>query len=318
MSSILDKLTGFFDRGFLVAYVVPSVVGVAFLLLLVAVEAGRARVGLEWATMSTTWQGWAIAIAVVYVGASALLLQLFTGTLIRFYEGYAWPARLARVGRARQKILLRDRLEERPDESRLLPTAFGNMLRAAEEHPLNLFGMDCVRWWPRLMQVVPPELHGQLWGSLVPVIALLNISTVLSAVVITAAIALLMWGQTWWLFPVAVLGGCGAARLCYCAAVTQAAGYGALIRAAFELYRHRILNEMGIELPSSFEDEQYLWKALTDWIASPSSPPSALAETNHNAPAWMRAPFYYRRKAPEEKGLRLRPIDVTLRIQRPS
>jgi hypothetical protein len=317
MSPIIDKLTGLLEGGFLLGYVAPSIVGVACLVLVFGVEAGLGNACLEWTRLSATQQAWMIATAAVCIGATALVLQVFTGPLIRLYEGYPWPRFLAEWGRGRQKSLLKRYPEQRP-ASDLMPTAFGNALRAAEEHAFNLFGMDGVRWWPRLLQVVPAELQGQVWSSLVPVIALLNLSTIFCVGVVVAGGVLLSWGHTWWLFPAVIMAGTGAARLCYRTAVAQAAGYGGLVRAAFELYRHRILTEMGIDIPESFVDEQYLWKALTDWVAPGNPPPFAFAEAVPDAPDWMRAPFYYRRQSPaeKEKALIVGPLRMTLRIRR--
>ena len=52
--------------------------------------------------------------------------------------------------------------------------------------------------------------------------------------------------QPWWLFLLVFVGGLLLARLCYQAAVTQAGDYGSLLRVAFDLHRHKILEAMHI------------------------------------------------------------------------
>ena len=44
-----------------------------------------------------------------------------------------------------------------PSEDRLLPTALGNVLRAAEDRHGQRYGLESVVVWPRLFPLLPPE-----------------------------------------------------------------------------------------------------------------------------------------------------------------
>ena len=44
-----------------------------------------------------------------------------------------------------------------PSIDQVLPTGFGNILRAAEAYPGGRYGIDAVSFWPRLFQLIPDE-----------------------------------------------------------------------------------------------------------------------------------------------------------------
>jgi hypothetical protein len=44
-----------------------------------------------------------------------------------------------------------------PDEKELLPTAFGNTVRAFESYPLIMYGVEATTVWPRLLSVIPTD-----------------------------------------------------------------------------------------------------------------------------------------------------------------
>jgi hypothetical protein len=53
--------------------------------------------------------------------------------------------------------LLRQKAEQFPDEDFLLPTRFGNTLRAFEVYPRLIYGFEGVEGWNRLLAVMPKE-----------------------------------------------------------------------------------------------------------------------------------------------------------------
>jgi hypothetical protein len=83
-----------------------------------------------------------------------------------------------------------------------------------------------------------------------------------------------------WLFGLVYAGGLLAAWLFYRAAVSSAAGYGDLIRSAFDLYRHDLLKQLQIPVPDNLKDEKRLWTQLGElhyyntppWVKSPDDP----------------------------------------------
>jgi hypothetical protein len=125
--------------------------------------------------------------------ALALVVHPLQLTLVRLLEGY-WgdPSRArslaawctARQARRRQALVdaLRFEGEGQPDAAalqrmqssaaallqgfpspeRLMPTALGNVLRAAEDRPQRAYGLDGVTIWPRLFPLLPEAMKGLL------------------------------------------------------------------------------------------------------------------------------------------------------------
>ena len=150
-------------------------------------------------------------------------------------------------------------------------TQLGNVLTAAEEYAYQVYRLDTNLWWPRLASLLPETLSGQIDAALTPLIALLNLSFLLTLLALLGGPALVLaalFGASppWWLFLLVFAGGLLLARLCYEAAVTQAGDYGSLLRVAFDLHRHKVLEEMHIARPDNLREERRLWDALNQWV----------------------------------------------------
>ena len=60
----------------------------------------------------------------------------------------------------KRNALLLQKAKQFPDEERwLLPTAFGNTIRAFEVYPRIMYGIESIQGWPRLLAVVPEKYH---------------------------------------------------------------------------------------------------------------------------------------------------------------
>ncbi|NOZ50502.1 MAG: hypothetical protein GXP37_10710 [Chloroflexi bacterium] len=280
----LDKLSSFFDRRFIVAYWVPT-----FIVLAVAVLGGSAAqqgttAALKtWTAADASLQAILALAALLSVTVLAYLLQALTTPLLRLYEGYwpRWLRGLARRARreqvqSRQKRLADDDyravyLGYPRDSDRIRPTRLGNTFTAAEEYPFQLYRLDAVLWWPRLMPHLPEDFRGQADAALTPLLALVNLSALFLLLAVGGGTWLVgqdLWGveQPLWRFLLVFLGGLLLARWFYLAAVAQAADYGTLIRVAFDLHRHKILEAMHIPRPTSLRDERLLWDVLNQWV----------------------------------------------------
>lgn len=315
LASFLDSLGGVLDRRFLVTYWAPVFLGIGLLGAVAALERGPALLVGGWLALRGVEQALAGFGALLAVTVAAYLLQALTTSTMRWYEGYTFPRLLAEWAIEQQRTDLA-RYEGAPEEAGpgfgsrlgeygryllfpgrtrdLRPTRLGNVLAAAEEHPSRLIGMDAVHWWPRLAPLLPGELRGQIDAALVPVIALLNFTTLLTFTAVVGGAYVAARDDRWWLFLLVFGGGLGLARLCYSAAVAQAVEYGLLLRAAFDLHRHAVLRQMGIAVPLNREDERLLWILLGDWIYS-YVPPDANPKSAQRGIMrdWMKPPFDY-------------------------
>jgi hypothetical protein len=303
IGAFLDKIDDLFDRRFILAYWAPL-----FVVLTLAVLGGLA-VTQGIGPLLKTWSGLDPLLQVILPLAAliaftvlAYILQAMTAPLIRLYEGY-WPAWLHGLTRhaiaeqqARRAALLKV-LESQPEgdaeaalrglhqagayrqlylgyprKAELVrATRLGNALTAAEEYAYQVYRLDTILWWPRLSSLLPEPLRGQIDAALTPMIALVNLSFLLTLLALVGGPALVAAdlsgaSQPWWLFLLVFAGGLLLARLSYEAAVTQAGDYGGLLRVAFDLHRHKVLEEMHIERPDNLREERRLWDALNQWV----------------------------------------------------
>lgn len=90
---------------------------------------------------------------------------------------------------------------------------------------------------------------------------MLNVSvlSVAFAVAGGAAAAVLL---PWYAVPLTVWSGTALAWLAYRAAVRAASGYAALVRAAFDVHRWKLLDEMGLRRPTGYAEERAQWAQL--------------------------------------------------------
>ncbi len=125
----------------------------------------------------TTWQRQDATVKVIHVVAFLVVAHLTAAwlasaatSLVRFYEGY-WPRLLGRPPRALGVRWHRDRLAALDpfddadyarlhtgypaDASEVMPTRLGNILKNAELHPEDRYGIDAVVVWPRLYPLLP-------------------------------------------------------------------------------------------------------------------------------------------------------------------
>jgi hypothetical protein len=303
LGTFLDSIERLFDRRFILGYWAPLFVVLALAVLGgLAVMQGIAPLLKAWSALDPLLQVILPLAALIGVTVLAYILQASTAPLIRLYEGY-WPAWLSGLTRhsiaeqmARRAALLKaleSRAKDDPEaalrglhqagayrqlylnyprkEDWVRATRLGNTLTAAEEYAYQVYRLDTILWWPRLSPLLPEPLRNQIDAALTPMIALVNLSFLLTLLSLLGGPALVLadlsgTSQPWWLFLLVFAGGLLLARLCYEAAVTQAADYGGLLRVAFDLHRHEILEAMHIERPDNLREERRLWDALNQWV----------------------------------------------------
>ncbi len=295
LGTFLDKLNVFFDRRFMIAYWSPIFIGLGLVAGLVAILIGPSLALVWWTGRSGTEQILLGVGALLVITVLAYLLEALTIPVVRLYEGY-WPkGSLTNWACQRQK----DRKAKSTDSAAyhnfpldsdlVKPTRLGNVLVAAEEYPHQLYQLDAVLWWPRLAALLPDAFRTLVDTALTPMLAMLNLSIILTMLAFGGAIAVLLTDRLWWLFAIVFLGGLLLARICYLAAVSQAVDYGESVRVAFDLYRHDILKQMHIPLPDNLFKERLLWELLNKWLYSYTPPWEIGTVTNAPQPP---DPFY--------------------------
>jgi len=272
MGGLIETAAGVLDPRRLTTTYVP-------VLGFLAAIGGVLAAGVGWQAAAAWWSGLpggvTVVIPLLVLVVTLLLgqvLAVLRGPLFRLYEGYwdglPFGARLARRCRHRYREL-RSRLPEDDPAVRsypaadglVMPTALGNLLRAAEEHPYDRYGIDATTTWPRLYPILPEGFRGVLAVASADLDLMVTVSALGVAFAVVGgslAAALLSW-------PAVILcfaAGCVVAWLAYRGAVRSAGPYGQLFCGAFDVHRWALLDSMGLRRPDSYQAEPEQWRQL--------------------------------------------------------
>jgi len=182
-------------------------------------------------------------------------------------------ARLDRLGAVRRKLVTYF-----PPAAYILPTRFGNVLRAFESYPGEAYGADGVAVWLRLGAVMPKEFTDALDSARAQVNCVLNLLYILGGIgLVSLGVSLrhTPWPQvfaaagaphaslTWHPLFVAGVAELAGAYLAYEAAIVLAVGWGALVRAAFDCYLPQLAAQLGYAMPATDAARRAFWKDLS-------------------------------------------------------
>jgi len=274
----LTDVAGVFSRYFVVGFFLPS-----FFWLLILSQ----TLSLAW--LPDLYEKASSAAEVLVVGGAALLLGLlllgFNWQIYRAAEGYPlWNRRDRQpfkaicdffIVRERKRFdeLQTERDDEKkandlranaasrldylfPERAAVLPSRFGNAIRAFESHAYKRWGLDTVAAWPRieaLLEDREAELNADARGEVAFFVntALLTLASGLLLVGDQIANQPLDWPSTTaYLVPFLVVyplyrGACGAA-----------VRWGSAVRSSTDLHRLDLYEKLGVRRPINFEDER--------------------------------------------------------------
>jgi hypothetical protein len=321
--NVINQISSSFERRFFVAYWYPATVGIGLLLSVIILIRGFGPTFGWIAALSAVTQILLALSVILIITALAYLLEGLTIPVIRLYEGYWQHDRIfkrnwknkqqnmkdeSKIAMEKQTGLqIADYLHFPKNDDQIKPTRLGNVLAAAEEYPLEAYRMESITWWPRLVAVLPPTILNSADLYLARMVAMLYFSMIFMLLAVGGGltIGIVAWqtANFWWLLTLLFLlvGGFAFARLYYNAAVSQAEDYGCVVRTAFDLYRHELLQQMRLRSPANATEERYLWAALsarTLLYISPDEYPWKACE-RQEVDAWLsHNPFNYEYTAP--------------------
>jgi hypothetical protein len=221
------------------------------------------------------------------IAASAFVAQRFDLPVLQLLEGY-WPAwlrplrrwfialetkrsqrigvrwqQLARIDPAQLTAEQRDEFVQLdwqqlhlPLPNQLLPTRLGNILRAAEQRPLEKYGLDAIVCWSRLWLLLPDAVKKDLQE------ARADLNT--AARVWLWSLLFIVWTiWAWWAAPVGIIS---VIFVYYYWALDAARNYGELIEATFDLHRHLLYQSLRWNLPADPNEERRVGKDLTRYL----------------------------------------------------
>jgi hypothetical protein len=229
----------------------------------------------------------------------ALILQPLQLALVRLLEGYWGRGALGRGlsrplverHRRRRHVLTRastaegaapegdtavamadaaQRLRRRypPEPVPLLPSALGNVLRAAEYRAGRPYGLDAVLAWPRLYPLLAPSVRAMVDDLRLQ----LDLAARFTAMFVLAAVAsaALLATHGWWLLVPA--GALLLALVSYRGAVAAAGAYGGAVEVAFDLTHLELRKALHLGRPPDRDAERAANRALTDFFAGIPTP----------------------------------------------
>ncbi|WP_174708763.1 hypothetical protein [Nostoc sp. TCL240-02] len=144
----------------------------------------------------------------------------------------------------------------RPLDNQLMPTRLGNILRAAEQRPLEKYGLDAIVCWSRLWLLLSDAVKKDLQEARAD---------------LNTAVRIWLWSLlfivwtiwVWWAAPVGII--CAIFAYYYWA-IDAARNYGELIDATFDLHRHLLYQSLRWYLPPEPDKERLAGKSLTEYL----------------------------------------------------
>ena len=165
----------------------------------------------------------------------------------------------------------------------VLPTQFGNTLKAAENYSGDRYGFDGVSFWPRLVYVIPNDYKLTIDSVRNELSFLVNMSvlSIIFSLFCVFAIFYSMWTfdvgnfgpvafftffmQAFQYLLAAAIGmiSCG---LFYKASILSVGSFGLMIRSSVDLFRMDLLKRLEVERPRDSREEFMAWQTLSDRI----------------------------------------------------
>lgn len=170
-----------------------------------------------------------------------------------------------------------------PNVGEVLPTRFGNILKASELYPGMRYGLDGVEFWPRLIHVIPMEYQQKIDNSRNELSFLVNMSILSIAFYLLCIVAMFyslgdvspflprsssvidVLGESL-RYVVAGLIALGCNMFFNRAAIFSVSSFGLMIRSAYDLFRLDLLEKFKLKAPANSNDEFYAWKNLNEFI----------------------------------------------------
>lgn len=287
---MLTGLPRLLGRGFLIGFVLPATV---FMLALKVIDVGFDTGALDVSKDADVLGIVIIPFAILFL---AILLLALNRPIVRTLEGYGHlnPFRLLLPYRLRiftdrvQPVLdekkrldearktdagvqsgmphfskrLREAVQFYPDESEhVLPTRLGNVMRAFEVYSRVVYGLESVQGWNRLQLLLPKQVAEQVRDSramLDFIVSILALSVAILIVYATVA-----WRAHALPVKVIPLAATLSVALAWSYLPTAAIQWGETVKSVFDMQRHRLAGDLGLEVPLDPAEEAKMWRGVS-------------------------------------------------------
>jgi hypothetical protein len=154
--------------------------------------------------------------------------------------------------------------------ARVMPTAFGNVIRSAEDYAHHRYGFDVIQLWPRLSVVLPNEYLVDVETSMIEYETPLMVSFGMATVAASSLLLMFSTVSTG-AFVAIIVGTSIASWIAYRLSVRAVRDYGDLLRTAVDLYRTDLLEKWWPELLAVDDDRRRL-AALREFVITGKKP----------------------------------------------
>lgn len=167
--------------------------------------------------------------------------------------------------RTKRNKIMRLLAEEFPDQEQyILPTAFGNVLRSFEIYPRVMYGLDSIDTWGRLLSVIPKDYLELVDAAKAQVDFWVNLGLAIVLLLIEYEVLALATGTQLDMQVIILLILAG--TLAPVRATSAAREWGDLVKSAFDVYRFKLLEALGIDLPNDRDEEKSIWRKYSQAI----------------------------------------------------
>jgi len=164
--------------------------------------------------------------------------------------------------RSERAKIMKELVVHFPDDERwLLPTAFGNTLRAFETYSRVMYGLESIDGWSRILAVVPEDYRTLIDNAKTQVDFWVNMGLV-SILLLVEYFGIAYYQNAFnalWLLGLIIM----TMIISPYRAKRVAVEWGDLVKSVFDLYRFDLLEAMGIELPKTRDEERVLWTKVS-------------------------------------------------------
>jgi hypothetical protein len=150
----------------------------------------------------------------------------------------------------------------------LLPTRFGNAIRAFETYSQKVYGADAIPLWPHLSSVIPREFAASLDDARAQVNFLVNIGYFAGIIALASFVRVLVHGaivkppfldlKTLAFISISVGAAC-ICRMSYIFSLQRVYAWGVLVKAAFDCFLPALAERLGFVLPNSADQQRAFW-----------------------------------------------------------
>ena len=173
---------------------------------------------------------------------------------------------LSHKERERKALLAAEKAERFPDEEIwVLPTGFGNIIRAFEVYPRVMYGLESIEGWDRILAVVPKDYRALIDSAKAQTDFWINIVFLGNIFICEYVMFIILYHfgiNLFFILPVTIALNAFA----YWRAKNAAIEWGELIKSAFDVFLPKLRDFLAFDVSSSIQEERGLWEKFSQAI----------------------------------------------------